>query len=389
MAHYKKRPKVKRYRRSFYSREMKLKKGIGIAVLVLAVLGIGWLAAPHVLDLATHTWYTVVRNRDLSASSPAVSEAASSTAASEAAASSVAEPEPAPEPEPTPGTAIVAGSWAEVDVTTLTDEAAITAAAQQLAAQGAVYAVVPLKDTAGSLYYASQVPAAAGSVAANPVDAAAIARVFKANGITPVAQLAAFRDPAGARADHAMAIRYKGQEYLWLDNKASAGGNPWLNPYAAEAVQYIGDLIEEVHGMGFDQVLLKNVQFPSSTSSKQDYGSTNGVDRAGQLAADIAAWQSRFGTEVTLWYGYSLSQVTDATRALVEKINAAAREAGFEATWVDAGGGSDGNRIAKAGIPVVDGCGPAGAGFHTDRESLRLDTVEERIRMIVRFLSLI
>ena len=34
MAHYKKRPKVKRYRRSFYSREMKLKKGIGIAVLV-------------------------------------------------------------------------------------------------------------------------------------------------------------------------------------------------------------------------------------------------------------------------------------------------------------------------------------------------------------------
>ena len=129
MAHYKKRPKVKRYRRSFYSREMKLKKGIGIAVLVLAVLGIGWLAAPHVLDWATHTWYTVVRNRDLSASSPAVSEAASSTAASEAAASSVAEPEPAPEPEPTPGTAIVAGSWAEVDVTTLTDEAAITAAA--------------------------------------------------------------------------------------------------------------------------------------------------------------------------------------------------------------------------------------------------------------------
>ena len=56
MAHYKKRPKVKRYRRSFYSREMKLKKGIGIAVLVLAVLGIGWLAAPHVLDWVTHTW---------------------------------------------------------------------------------------------------------------------------------------------------------------------------------------------------------------------------------------------------------------------------------------------------------------------------------------------
>ena len=63
--------------------------------------------------------------------------------------------------------------------------------------------------------------------------------------------------------------------------------------------------------------------------------------------------------------------------------------AGFEAKWVDAGGGSDGNRIARAGIPVVDGCGPAGAGFHTDREYLRLDTVEERIRMLVNFLTLI
>ena len=77
--------------------------------------------------------------------------------------------------------------------------------------------------------------------------------------------------------------------------------------------------------------------------------------------------------------------LSDATRALVEKINEAAREAGFEATWVDAGGGSDGNRIAKAGIPVVDGCGPAGTGFHTDREYLRLDMVEERIRMLVNF----
>ena len=316
MAKYK-RQKVKHYHRSFYSREMRVKRGIGIAVLVVAVLAAAWFAAPHVLDWATHTWYTVVKDRDLEAESASRAEAAASSAAASSAAASQAASEPEPEEEkPLDGKAITGGSWAELDVTTLTDEAAIPAAAQQLAAQGAVYAVVPLKDTAGSLYYASQVPAAAGSVAANPVDAAAIARVFKANGITPVAQLAAFRDPAGARADHAMAIRYKGQEYLWLDNKASAGGNPWLNPYAAEAVQYISDLIEEVHGMGFDQVLLKNVQFTSSTSSKQDYGSTNGVDRAGQLAADIAAWQSRFGTEVTLWYGYSLSQVTDATSAL-------------------------------------------------------------------------
>lgn len=81
--------------------------------------------------------------------------------------------------------------------------------------------------------------------------------------------------------------------------------------------------------------------------------------------------------------------LSEATQALTGKISEAARMAGFEAKYVDAGGGSDGNRIAKAGIPVIDGCGPAGAGFHTENEYLRLDTVEERIRMLTNFFSLI
>ena len=322
MAHYKKRTKVKRYRRSFYSRETRIRKGIGIAVLVIAVLAAAWVAAPHVLDWATHTWYTVVRNRDLSASS--ASSAASSAVSSEAAASSAAgsatSSEPAAssvaEPEPTPGTAIVVGSWAETDVTALTSDEAIRAAAQQVAAQGAAYAIVTLKDTAGTVYFPSQTAAGAANAAAQTVDPARIAAIFKEEGLVPVAKLAAFRDPAGARAVRTMAIGYTNQAYLWLDNKASAGGNPWLNPYSQEAVQYIGDLIDELHTAGFDQILLENVQFPSAQNGKQDFGNTNGVDRAGQLTADIAAWQARFGDRVTLWYGYALGQVTDTASTL-------------------------------------------------------------------------
>lgn len=318
MAKYPKRQKVKRYRRSFYSREMRVKKGIGIAVLVVAVLAAAWVAAPHVLDWATHTWYTVVRNRDLSASSPAgesASSAAESTASSAESTAASSEVQPVVTPA-VDGTAIVEGSWAEVDIAALTDDATIRAAAQQLAAQGATYALIPLKDTAGMVYYASSVPVAAANKADATVDPERVAAIFKEEGLIPVAELAAFRDPAGARADHALAIRYKAQEYLWLDNKASAGGNPWLNPYAAEAVQYIGDLIAELHTAGFDQVVLANVQFPSSTSSKQDYGTTNGVDRAGQLTADIAAWKQRFGGSVTLWYSYPLSEVTGSSTTL-------------------------------------------------------------------------
>lgn len=318
MAHYKKRPKVKRYRRSFYSKKMKLQKGLGIAALVLAVLLAAWVAAPHVLDWATHTWYTVVRHRDLSvpAASSVVSSQPDPAPASSQPAQAETEPEPTPAPEavPAPGAEIVEGRWAEVSLEELTDEAAIRAAAEELAAQGVRYGLVCLKDSSGQIGYASGVAAAANSMTGAQVDAADIAAIFKENGIAPVAAVAAFRDPVAARTDRALAIHYTGQEYLWLDNKAEAGGQPWLNPCSDAAVQFVGDLVAELHTLGFDHVLLENVQFPSVVSAKQEFHGT--VVRHEQLAADIAAWQARFGSDVTLWYGYSLTQVTDTTPAL-------------------------------------------------------------------------
>ena len=80
---------------------------------------------------------------------------------------------------------------------------------------------------------------------------------------------------------------------------------------------------------------------------------------------------------------------TEKTRELVELINEAARLEGFEAGWVDAGGGSDANRIAQAGTSVVDGVAPAGGCFRSEREYLRVDTIENRVRMLSRFLTLL
>ena len=312
MAKYKRRQKVKRYHRSFYSRSTRIRRGIGIAVLVAVVLGAAWLAAPHVLDWATHTWYTVVKNRDLEAESAsraaASSEAAASSAAQAASSAAASEPE---EPE-LDGKAITGGSWAEVDVSTLTDDAAIRAAAQQLKAQGAEYGLVTLKDANGVIYYASGAAAAAGSVTAAPVNPARIAAIFREEGIIPAAQLAAFKDPVSPRTDPSMAIHYNG-DALWLD--AQKNGSPWLNPYSEAAVEYVGDLVEELHGMGFEQVVLTNVQFPK-LSKKQDYGTTNGVSRADQLKADIAALQDRFAGSVTLWFSYTLDQCNTSSVAL-------------------------------------------------------------------------
>lgn len=317
--------KVKRYHRSFYSRGMKVKKALGILALAVVVLGVAWLAAPYVLDWATHTWYTVVRDRDLPSSSEAASSEASSAASSEAAssssqaASSAASSEAASsQPEPVDGTVIREGSWSTVSLSALGDEASIRATAQTLASQGVTYALVPLKDTSGYIYYASAVPAASGSVAASVVDPALIASIFKEEGLVPVAGVAAFQDPIASYTDRSMAIQYSGDgNYLWLDAaNAAAGGKPWLNPYAASAVQFIGDLVEELYNCGFEQVCLSAVQFPQSVSSKQNFGETGGVSRDGQLAADIAAWDARFAGRVTLWYEYPVSSCTGVSTTL-------------------------------------------------------------------------
>ena len=100
-------------------------------------------------------------------------------------------------------------------------------------------------------------------------------------------------------------------------------------------------------------------------------------------------WAPRVTQELVRVSHIPAMPLSENTKELVSQITEAGKLEGVDVKWVDAGGASDGNHMAEMNIPVIDGCGPAGAEFHCDREYLRLDTVEERIRMISRFLTLI
>ncbi len=43
--------------------------------------------------------------------------------------------------------------------------------------------------------------------------------------------------------------------------------------------------------------------------------------------------------------------------------------------------------MAPLGVPVIDGLGPRGAGFHTTTEYVELATFAPKIRALVRFLA--
>ena len=96
-------------------------------------------------------------------------------------------------------------------------------------------------------------------------------------------------------------------------------------------MQFVGDLVEELYSMGFEQVMLRYVQFPSTVSKKQDFGSGASGTRQDRLAADIAVWQQRFEGRAALWLEYPLGFCTEAVSAL----GAPAAQLGMQNLLVD------------------------------------------------------
>jgi len=80
---------------------------------------------------------------------------------------------------------------------------------------------------------------------------------------------------------------------------------------------------------------------------------------------------------------------SDATQQLMQLVEQAGKEEGIAITWQAVGGGSDANHTAALGIPTLDGLGPIGAGFHSPAEWLDKASIEPRIRLLKRIVSML
>lgn len=290
--------KVKRYRRSFYSGGQQLRRILAGVLALAALFAAGWLIGPAVIDFGTSTWYSLKRGGD---------DAGTSSGTSQPASEPQTEPEPTSAPQPTPEPAMdpKEGGWAFVSISGLSSAEQAASTAQSLAAEGVRYAVVPCKDSQGYVYYNSSVATAQSSISATTFDASAVT-ALKDAGITPVAAICAFRDPLAPYVDRSLAVRYQDTDYFWLDAAADAGGKPWLNPYSDGSVAYITALIDEVRAMGFEQVWLTGVQFPTTAGrDKANYGDTAGVSMGQRLTQVLSGWQA--GGDC--WVEYPLSEV--------------------------------------------------------------------------------
>ncbi len=91
-------------------------------------------------------------------------------------------------------------------------------------------------------------------------------------------------------------------------------------------------------------------------------------------------------TRVTHKPAMSPTPQTEKFMLLVEQ---AGQQEGVKISWKSVGGGSDANFTSALGIPTLDGLGPVGAGFHSPDEYLDLDSVEPRIRLLKRIVSML
>ena len=72
----------------------------------------------------------------------------------------------------------------------------------------------------------------------------------------------------------------------------------------------------------------------------------------------------------------------DTMKATFEKAKAIAARNGIELIAGGTGGASDANLVAPLQVPVLDGLGPVGGDYHSEREFIVAETLEQRARLL-------
>jgi glutamate carboxypeptidase len=91
--------------------------------------------------------------------------------------------------------------------------------------------------------------------------------------------------------------------------------------------------------------------------------------------------------EVTGGLEHPPMPVDETMKHTFERARSIASQIGIDLKASGTGGASDGNQVAALGIPVLDGLGPAGEGYHSEREYIFKDSLQQRVDLLVALLS--
>lgn len=119
--------------------------------------------------------------------------------------------------------------------------------------------MIDLKGGYGSFYYTSALPDAvqSASISSSAVDE--LITELKTRGFYLIGRVSAFRDYNYGLNHVLSGLPVKGKQYLWSDD----GGYYWLDPTDTSALGWIASVVNEVKGLGFNEVVLADFRFPA------------------------------------------------------------------------------------------------------------------------------
>jgi hypothetical protein len=145
--------------------------------------------------------------------------------------------------------------------------------------------VLDIKDSAGLVFYNTNVEMAHEIGAVAPTyDVEHRLQQLDERGIYAIARIVIFEDPILAEARPDLAIQDNQEGGIWR----TFGGLPWVNPYREEIWNYNIDLMREAVELGFDEIQLDYMRFPSDGPlNRADYGQESNEETRDQAIADF------------------------------------------------------------------------------------------------------
>ena len=95
------------------------------------------------------------------------------------------------------------------------------------------------------------------------------------------------------------------------------------------------------------------------------------------------------GTSIEIAGGLNRGPVPfdDKMKATFAKVKSIGEQLGMEIKAGGSGGVSDANFVAALGVPVIDGMGAIGEGYHSEREFIFTDSLEERKKLLATLIK--
>ena len=161
--------------------------------------------------------------------------------------------------ELTQGLSTVNGYYIDYDVLKQGNFEEIKSDLNRLKAGTAI--MIELKGGYGSFYYTSGLTGAVSSASVNTTAVDELIQYVRSKGFYMIAKISAFRDYDFGNRNVTSGLYMKSRAGLWADS----GGCYWMDPTSANTLSWITSIVNEIHGLGFSEVVLDNFRFPAET----------------------------------------------------------------------------------------------------------------------------